>query len=177
MNRAVSKILVTFRWVGDRSSRPEAAADGYAGFAGHLRRPAMFGSGGFRRLLTAAIEGATSVRAARATRWQRSIPPSVALLLVTQRATRGADTQMDDTRGFKVADDAPVIPVADVAPETRQQLVRMLAAVVAGGTPEEVATYLRYGWPEVVTETLDRVGETDELSAHVDLLVSVVRGA
>jgi hypothetical protein len=82
---------------------------------------------------------------------------------------------MDDTRGFKVAENAPAIPVADLPAETRQQLVRMLAAVVTGGTPEEIATYLRHGWPEVVTETLDRVGETDELSAHVDLLVSVIQ--
>ena len=76
--------------------------------------------------------------------------------------------------GFKV--DAVAIPEADIPDAARQQMVRVLAASMNNATPEEIVGYLADGWPEVVAEHLDRLGETEELSAHVDLLVLALRG-
>lgn len=152
------------------------ARAGYAGFAGHLRSVSRSVKRGLARLGLVVLDGACSVRAARPGGWSRSIRLSVALLLVTQRPTRGAGITMDDTRGFKVAADAPAIVHADISDAVREQVVRMLAGIVSGATPEEVACYLVEGWPEVVVEMLDRVGEVDEMSAHVDLIAGVLLG-
>lgn len=82
---------------------------------------------------------------------------------------------MDETRGFKVAADAPLIAPCDVSEATRATMVKILAAIIAGATPEEIVVYQADGWPEVVTEMLDRSEEIGELSAHVDLLVAAQR--
>lgn len=82
---------------------------------------------------------------------------------------------MDETHGFMVPPGAPVLLTVDIPDVAREQMVRILAAVVTGGSPEEIAGYLSDGWPPVVVETLDRLGEQEELSAHVDLLVAALR--
>lgn len=81
---------------------------------------------------------------------------------------------MDETRGFKVAGDAPVIAPVELPDGARDEMVKILAAMISGATPEEIAGYQRDGWPDVVTELLERDGETEELGAHIDLLVAAL---
>ena len=79
--------------------------------------------------------------------------------------------------GFKVPAGSPRVPPADISEAARHQMMRVLAAAMSNATPEEILSYLADGWPPVVTEHLDRLGEAEELSAHVDLLVLALRAA
>jgi len=80
----------------------------------------------------------------------------------------------DATGGFKVAPDAPAIAVADLSAAVRVEAVRVMAAVVARATPEDIVGYRQSGWPEVVEEMLARPGVSEELSAYVDVLAAVL---
>lgn len=82
----------------------------------------------------------------------------------------------DSAEGFEAEDrDLPTPPVG-VEDVTRLRLMLTVAAIIGGATPEEVAGYHEgEEFPASVYEALDRPGERDELSAHVDLLLSLVQ--
>lgn len=75
-----------------------------------------------------------------------------------------------DLRGFVVSGDVPV-PVTQVGTDTRDRLVGVVAAIMLGQTPEEVAACLRDGFPPAVCELVEGDLERDELDAHVDVLL------
>lgn len=107
--------------------------------------------------------------------------------VLSERVSLWSATEMGHELAASIGDDPtretghiPVGETRDTGPlddETRTELVRMLAAIVAGGTPEEIQSYREHGWPPVVVDLLGRDGEVEELSAHVDLLVNVLRDA
>lgn len=107
----------------------------------------------------------------RYARIARLCPPFAVLPSVTQQVTEG-DPDMD---GFDPGDcmlPGPQIPVHE---STRDRLVRVAAAMVAGATPEEITGMLDEGFPPEVDEALERPGELAEMRAHVDLLLHVMQ--
>jgi hypothetical protein len=77
--------------------------------------------------------------------------------------------------GFDAGQQVIPGPAVDVAPEVRARLVEVLAAMVCGKTPEEIAGYLEDGFPGEVGELLERPGERDEMAAHLDVILSVLQ--
>jgi len=77
-------------------------------------------------------------------------------------------------QGFRV----PVValPDAPVDDATLERLALVLAAMVAGHTPEEVARHLDAGFPERVWLALERPCERSEMDAFAGLLLSVAEG-
>lgn len=66
-----------------------------------------------------------------------------------------------------------IVPVSD---EVRDRMVHVLAAMLCSATPEATVGCLEDGrWPRRVTEMLARAGEREELSCHVDVLLSVLQ--
>lgn len=92
------------------------------------------------------------------------------LPLVTQRTMREST---DDMTGFEAGEQTIPTPQVPIADSTRQRLMLTLYAQILGHTPEEIVAFIEDGFPDSVTEGLDRDGERDELSAHVDLLLCV----
>jgi hypothetical protein len=83
---------------------------------------------------------------------------------------------MGQVEGFDAGEKTIPAPLVQVADGTRERLIRLLAAVVCGSTPETVAGYLEEDeFPDVVSEMLGRPGEREELGAHVDLLLGVLQ--
>lgn len=69
------------------------------------------------------------------------------------------------------------VPRVEMDDRTRDRLIRIVAAMLCGETPERIAGYAaRDEWPQLVVDMLDRPGELDELAAHVDLFASVLTG-
>lgn len=102
---------------------------------------------------------------------QATIPSSAMLLSVTERM-RGTDQEL---HGFEAGDRDIPEPAIDVTPETRERMIQTLYAQIIGATPEEVAEYLQDGFPLGVTVALDCIGVREEMSNHVDLLLSVMQ--
>lgn len=108
----------------------------------------------------------------------RVLSERVSLWSATEKGRELAASIGDDptreTGHISVGEARDTLPLDDA---TRTELVRMLAAIVAGGTPEEIRSYREHGWPPVVLELLGRDGELEELSAHVDLLINALTAA
>lgn len=109
----------------------------------------------------------------RPSEW-RVLSERVSLWSATEKG-RELAASIGEVPGGEVTPDAPLAPSTAISDETRAELVRMLAAIVAGGTPEEIQSYQVDGWPPVVIDLLGRDGELEELSAHVDLLINALR--
>jgi hypothetical protein len=69
------------------------------------------------------------------------------------------------------------VPRVEMDDRTRDRLIRIVAAMLCGETPERIAGYAaRDDWPQIVVDMLARPGEAEELAAHVDLFASVLTG-
>jgi hypothetical protein len=77
-------------------------------------------------------------------------------------------------QGFDAGDRELPTPEIQIDDETRGRLVLSLVAIVDGATPEELAGYLEDGFPARVADGLERPDERAEMSAHVDLLLTVL---
>lgn len=78
--------------------------------------------------------------------------------------------------GFESGSETVPAPLVQVAGEVRERLIRCVAAAICGSAPAEVAACVASGeWPVVVEEMLERVGEREELSAHVDVWLGVLQ--
>lgn len=78
--------------------------------------------------------------------------------------------------GFEAGERELPGPQVDVSAETRERLIKVSAALISGWTPEEIAAMLAE--PELPADALlglDRSGEREEMSAHVDILLSVLQ--
>jgi alkanesulfonate monooxygenase SsuD/methylene tetrahydromethanopterin reductase-like flavin-dependent oxidoreductase (luciferase family) len=82
---------------------------------------------------------------------------------------------VDDMHGFEERDGALPRPPVGVEDATRERLIRVVAAIVTGSTPEEVAAYLDRGFPDRVDELLAQPLQHDEFSDHVDLLLTAMQ--
>jgi hypothetical protein len=70
------------------------------------------------------------------------------------------------------------VPRVEMDDRTRDRLIRIVAAMLCGETPERIAGHVaRDDWPQIVVDMLDRPGEADELAAHVDLFAGCLNGA
>ncbi len=76
--------------------------------------------------------------------------------------------------GFRVP--RASLPVAAVDDATRERLALVLAAIVDGCTPEEVARFVEAGFPDDVWLALERPCERAEMDAFAGLLLSVAEG-
>lgn len=78
--------------------------------------------------------------------------------------------------GFEEREGALPTPPVQIAETTRDRLVRVVAAIVTGATPEEVADYLQADvFPPEVLALIDRPHEAEEMGAHVDLLLTTMQ--
>lgn len=79
--------------------------------------------------------------------------------------------------GFDVGEASLLKPPVEIEDVTRARLVRVMAAVASGATPEEVTGFLEDGFPDEVEEQLGRPLETEEMSAHVDVFLAALQSA
>lgn len=82
---------------------------------------------------------------------------------------------MDGFEAGQIEIPVPVVPISDA---TRVRLITMLAAVQGFATPEEVAVLLADGGGsglEKAERILSQDGLREEMSAHVDLLLTVLQ--
>lgn len=66
----------------------------------------------------------------------------------------------------------PPIPIDE---HTRDRLVRVMASVGGGATPEEISGYLEDGFPAEVDEQLERPLEREEMSDYVDVFLAALQ--
>ncbi len=64
-------------------------------------------------------------------------------------------------------------PLVPVSPDVQAQLVNVMAAIVHGQRPEEIAAFLTDGFPDWIIEALERPHELNEMNALVDVLLFV----
>jgi hypothetical protein len=79
----------------------------------------------------------------------------------------------DAPQGFETPGRELPTSAAQISAAVRDRMVHVLAAMLCGKTPEEIAGYVQDGFPAAVDELLARPHEADELDGHVDLLLSV----
>lgn len=82
------------------------------------------------------------------------------------------------SEGFDAGRQQLLVPPVHVEDATRDRLVKVIAAVVLGATPEEVAASLESGeWAGEVLDALHRRLDREEFEAHVDVMLAVVQGS
>jgi hypothetical protein len=79
--------------------------------------------------------------------------------------------------GFEVGDRRVLSPPVRIEDDTRDRLVRVMAAVSQGATPEDVSEWLEAGFPADVEDQIARPYEADELSAHVDVFLAALQAS
>jgi hypothetical protein len=77
---------------------------------------------------------------------------------------------------FETGDRQLPAPQAEVPAATRRRLMLALESIIDGATPEQLAGFLSEGFPPTVTAALERPWESEELSDHVNVLVSALAG-
>ncbi len=75
--------------------------------------------------------------------------------------------------GFAADDIALAVPPVPVGDAVQERLMLVLAAIVSGGTPEEIMGYLADGFPPTVQGLLSEPFAAEEFAAFVDLLLVV----
>lgn len=80
----------------------------------------------------------------------------------------------NEGRGFKVPAGSPGVPAVEISDDAREQSMFIVAAIMAGATPEQIMVFQAKGWSEDVTDLLARPCEPEEISAHVDLLAAAL---
>lgn len=77
--------------------------------------------------------------------------------------------------GFEERDGVVPEPPVQIEDDTRDRLVRVILAIINGATPEELVGYLADGFPPEVDEALARPLEAEEISDHVDVVLSTLQ--
>jgi hypothetical protein len=79
--------------------------------------------------------------------------------------------------GFEVGEREIPTPAVRIEDVTRDRLMQVIAAIISGHTPEEIAGFLDGKFPAAVERFIDRPHEAEEMSAHVDLMLGVIQSA
>lgn len=79
--------------------------------------------------------------------------------------------------GFDVGETSVLTPPVDVDLQTRERLIKTMAAATSGATPEEITGWLTDGFPPQIAEQLGRPLEAEEMSAYVDVFLGVMQTA
>ena len=87
-----------------------------------------------------------------------------------------AESTEETHDGFEEPEGVVPSPPVGVGEETKEKLKLVLASMVSGATPEEITGFLKdEGWPQYVEEMLNRPHEAEEMSDHVDVLLSTLQ--
>jgi hypothetical protein len=111
-------------------------------------------------------------------RWSRfgqgstTLPPKLVLPSVAQVMPESRESDM---HGFEPPEAEVQTPPVRVEEVTRDTLIRIVASLIVGATPEEIVGYLDDEFPPDVADMIARPLELDELNAHVDILLGALQ--